>query len=143
MIVWSGKGLIVPLVSFVVGGLGALLGDILGKQAGWPGDAGQAGGIGAGLMLSGLVLRVLWPKLRSDTRELVDPKTNQRVQLADGSSFFFIPVAGCANALMVLGALIILAVMSGWKPEPSKPGGKFGPTRPVPAPSSTPVPGRI
>ena len=120
MIVWSGKGLIVPLVAFVVAGLCGMLGDAAGKQAGLPGDLGFTYGMSTGLILSGIALKFLWPRLRGESRVLVDSKTNQQLQFHDRSSLFFIPVPAWSYILMTIGVAFLLVVVSGWKPEPSK-----------------------
>lgn len=144
MIVWSGKGLIVPLVAFVVAGIGGMLGEMAGKQASLLGDLGFSYGLALGLLLSGLVLKLLWPKLRGEARVLVDPKTNQRIQFEDRSSLFFVPVPIWSYILMSIGAAFLVALLSGWKPEPSKKRmPRQAPGSSVPAPSGAPVaPGR-
>ncbi len=137
MIVWSGKGLIVPLVAFVVAGLGGLIGDTIGRQMNQPGDFAFSVGLGVGFILSGLALMVVWPRLRSDTRVLVDPKTQQRIAFNDRSSLFFIPVSAWSYLLIGLGAAWLFAMAMGYRPDPSD---RRHPRLPPAAPAPTAAP---
>ena len=139
MIVWSGKGLIVPLVAFVFGALGTGIGGGIGKSVATLGEAGTPFGMAIGLILSGIALTFVWKWLRNEDRVLVDPKTNQRIVYQDGSSLFFIPVAAWSYILIGIGTIFLAALLGGWRPEPSRPRvPRPAQTQPAPAPSPVP-----
>jgi hypothetical protein len=109
MIIWSGWGFLVAVITFGC----ALLGEVVTEAAahddryyqnhGWP-------KLAAFLVAAAIV----WPlgrllNRKQTERELVDPATGQRVLLQSGGghSLFFVPVQYWAPILVALGVVFL------------------------------------
>jgi hypothetical protein len=103
MIIWSGYGIVVPLIVGVVSFLS-------GVVAGFVGEEYAQSGVSIGLILSAVVVWFVGKQLNGRPgRILVDPKTGEEVDLRPAtSSLFFIPMQWWAPLIAVAGFALML-----------------------------------
>lgn len=101
MIIWSGWGILVPLIVVPVAGFAAIAG----------GDDHAGTGLAIGLILSAVIVWIVGKKFNGKPdRTLMDPKTGQEVVVrATRHSLFFIPMQWWAPVLAGLGVAFLFA----------------------------------
>jgi hypothetical protein len=100
MIIWSGYGILIPLIVIICGIVGG---------APFARFDNELLLFGPGLILSAIVCWFLGGYLvRTRTRELADPQTGQRVFIRPGTSLFFIPMRAWGPILGILGVVLIV-----------------------------------
>jgi hypothetical protein len=119
MIIWSGLGILIPLVAIA----GVILGSILSGALGQP---GLSLGLGFGLAALGNwgLWKLIYPK---QPRVLVDPATGQQVLLNPKHGLFFIPAKAWTWVLAILAVPMMLLGVAGEREnakEAAKPGFK-------------------
>ena len=112
MIIWSGWGILAPVVAVLVGGSVALL------LGGGLESAGMTRWVGLGPALGCLAgAAAVWWVGRwlngRPGRELVDPRTGERVLLRPSHRLFFIPMQWWAVPLVVIGLFVLVATVLG------------------------------
>ena len=104
-IVWQGAGfagVLVPILIVVLGGMGfdAAMGEGYSESHGWT--------MALLVLLSAVVVWMLGSNLNSRPgRELIDPATQQVVQLKEKHTIFWIPLQYFAVVLAVIAAFIL------------------------------------
>ena len=102
MIIWSGLGILIPLVAIV----GLVAGTVLGTALGFP-----VAGIGLGFLLAATGNWGLWKLVYPETpKVLIDPATGQQVVINPKHGLFFIPARAWT---WILGFFAIPAVLLG------------------------------
>ena len=104
MIIWSGWGILVPLIVVLVGGFAAIGG----------GDDHAGEGLAIGLFLSAIIIWIVGKKFNSgQDRRLLDPETGQEVLVKAGRhSLFFIPMQWWGPIVAGLGVVVLFAAFS-------------------------------
>lgn len=101
MLIWSGAGLLVP----VIAGIGLFAGSAL---VGLVGDVGWS----LGVLASGIAMWFLGRRLNDKPAKLlVDPETGEEVLMRhrNDHTFFFIPMQWWGAVVAVLGLLYVLS----------------------------------
>lgn len=112
MIIWSGWGILAPIVAALVGvpvamGLGWVF-----DRAGYPNLIGIA--VGTGFLAAAAAVWVLGQRLNgAPGRELLDPRTGETVVLRPSHRLFFIPVQWWAFPLIAAGVFVAVSVTLG------------------------------
>lgn len=102
MIIWTGLGILIPLILIA----GTTVGGLLGTAIGHPGL-----GLGLGAVLAAVGNWAVWKKVYSKpARVLVDQATGQQVVLKPKHSLFFIPAPAWT---WVFGALAVFFTVMG------------------------------
>lgn len=101
MIIWSGWGILIPLIVAVVAGFSTIAG----------GDDHAASGLSIGLILSGVIVLFVGKRLNDRPgRTLVDPETGEQVVLRSAtSSLFFIPMQWWGPVIVAIGVATLVA----------------------------------
>ena len=101
MLIWSGWGILIPLIVVLVSGFFAIAG----------GDDHAGTGLAIGLILSGVIVWTVGKKLNGkQDRTLIDPETGQPVRVKAGRhSLFFIPMQWWAPVCAALGIALLAA----------------------------------
>ncbi len=112
MIIWSGWGILAPIVAALVGGPVAMgLGWVF-DRAGYPNLIGIA--VGLGFLAAAAAVWVLGQRLNgAPGRELLDPRTGETVVLRPSHGLFFVPVQWWAIPLVLAGLFVGAAVTFG------------------------------
>lgn len=100
MIIWSGLGILIPLVAI----FGIFVGGAVSVMLGHPG-VGPGIGMGVAALANWGLWRLVYPK---HPRILVDPATGQQVVMMPKHSLFFIPAKAWTWVLAVLAVPLVL-----------------------------------
>lgn len=102
MIIWSGWGIVVPLIVAAVSALSALV-------FGFAGEEYLDTGLSVGVILSAVVVWFVGKHLNERPgRRLVDPETGEDVVLRPAtSSLFFVPVQWWAPLVVIAGLALL------------------------------------
>lgn len=114
MIVWSGWGVLTAL--FAVGGVavGILIETVL-RSVGLPAQSGLV----LGWLIAAIVNWLVGTRLNNGpVRELVDPRTGQRVILRRRHTLFWIPMQYYSVLMLILGAFAVLGAIGIGTPRP-------------------------
>ncbi len=107
MIIWSGHGYLVAVITF---GVCLAANFILDKQFGEGFYSSNLWAVGLALILGGVISAIVGFafKARND-REVVDPQTGERLVINQSQhSFFFVPMHWAGIAIAVIGLVIAL-----------------------------------
>lgn len=115
MIVWSGWG----FVTVLLGLGGAALGTFLDSAPTSVGLPAQSGLIVGWLVAAGLNWLLGTRLNNGPARELVDPRTGQRIILRRRHTLFWIPMQYYSALMLVLGALAVLGALGVGTPRPA------------------------
>ena len=107
MIIWSGWGLLVPLLAFACGMAGGAAVQPL------TGERGIVVGVGLGWLVAAGLVFLIARRLSARERVLVDPRTGQTVRLRRRDSLFFVPMRYWTWVLAVLGVLALALGIAG------------------------------
>lgn len=101
MIIWTGHGILAPIL-IALGAIGSVL---LGERIGGTGYAfGHLWIVGIGTVLGGLLCRIVGKKLYArDTRVMTDKATGRDVVIGGSHTLFFIPMPMIGTLAVILG----------------------------------------
>lgn len=119
MIIWSGLGILIPIVAILGIITGTVMTGILGHPAIGPGL-----GIGLAALGNWGLWKLVYPK---QPKILIDPQTGQQVVMKPSHSLFFIPARAWTWILAILAAPVMLMGAVGEREsakEAAKPGYK-------------------
>lgn len=117
MIIWSGFGILIPLVAIV----GIVIGSLISGALGIPG-AGPGLGLGLAAVVNWGLWKMIYPK---QPKILMDPETGKQVLLSPKHGLFFIPARVWTWILAILAVPMVLIGVVGEREamkEAAKPG---------------------
>jgi hypothetical protein len=109
MLIWQGRGGLVPLVTFIIALTFNLLADELGGKGYWDKNNWL---LGIALLISSAIIFFVHLNTDQKTRQLIDQRSGERFNFTPKHTLFFIPMKWWSLVLTIMGSFLILRTLN-------------------------------